>query len=48
MPPNAASDLGLYCLHLLYQFLNTTIGSQMGLLKRQDKYTGVTVFQYLG
>ena len=31
-PPN----LGLHCLHLTKQFLDTATGSQMGLLKRQD------------
>ena len=41
-PPNAESDLGLYCLHLIYQFLDTAIGSEMGLLKRQDKYIKVS------
>ena len=36
-PPNAASNLGLHCLHLILQSLDSAIGSQMGLLKRQDK-----------
>ena len=26
-PPNAASDLGLHCLHLILQSLGTAIGS---------------------
>ena len=48
MPTNAASDLGLHCLHLIEQYLVTAAGSQMGLLKRQDIYKRVKVFEYLG
>ena len=40
-PHNAASDLGLHCLHLMLQFLDTAISCQMGLLKCQDTYKGV-------
>ena len=29
-PPNAATDLGLHCLHLTQQFLDSAIGSRMG------------------
>ena len=33
MPRNVASDLGLQCLPLIQQFLDTSTGSQMDLIQ---------------
>ena len=38
MVQNAASDLGLYCLPFIQQFLDRSAGSKMDLFKFWDMY----------
>ena len=41
-PQNAASDLCTHCLLLIQQFLDTSIGGEMGMFKFQDNYLKVS------
>ena len=45
MPQNAASDQGLECLSLIWQFVDIPAGGKMALFKFEDKYGKVS--QYL-
>ena len=38
MPQNATSHLGLHCLPIIQQFLDTTMGSKLYLLKFYNMY----------